>query len=202
MDPANVIRNDNVEDRIIQLINQLTNDNKYSNIFALMVRAQIKIYQIMNYPGGDNIVRRIVRIRNREFTRNFTVEEWALRGVACNLAMLDRDTSEVITYHGEVVIDDNAVIGEANEKIRSLEDDIRNENSPPRQTTRTGTHTRRAVTPPRLREVRQIIHDLNAEIRHFNHNYINHRPPQQGGRKNKSMKKNNKKAKKTRNNRK
>ncbi len=198
MDPVNIDHNEDVELRINQLINQLTNDDKYSNIFALMVRAQIKIYQIMDYPGGDNIVRR----RNRNFTRNFTVEEWALRGVACNLVMLDQETSEVIIHNHQVVIDDNEVISEANAKIRSLQDYIRNENSPPRQIRRTGTHTRRAVTPPRLRGVREIIHDLNAEIRHFNHNHINHRPPQQGGRKNKSMKKNNKKAKKTRNNRK
>ena len=105
-----------------------------------MVRAQMKIYQIMNYPGGDNIVRRIVRERNQNFTRNFTVEEWALRGVACNLVMLDQETSQVIIHNHQVVIDDNAVIGEANEKIRSLEDDIRNENSPPRQITVSYTH--------------------------------------------------------------
>jgi hypothetical protein len=198
MDPANIDHNEVVEHRIIQLINQLTNDDKYSNIFALMVRAHMKIYQIMDYPGGDNIVRR----RYRNFTRNFTVEEWALRGVACNLVMLDQETSAVIIHNHQVVIDDNEVIREADAKIRSLEDDIRNENSPPRQIIRTGTHTTRAVTPPRLREVREIIHDLNAEIRHFNNNHINNRPRQQGGRKNKTIRKNNKKAKKTRNNRK
>jgi hypothetical protein len=181
------------------LINQLTHDDKYSNIFALMVRAQIKMYQIMNYPEGNYVIRG---------TQRFTAAQWAARVVASGLAMLDRDTSEVVTYHGEVVIDDNNVIGDANAKIVALEQNIalgnvRNENSPPRQIRRTGTHTRRAVTPPRIMgEVNEIINSLNAEIAHFNNNNINHRPPQQGGRKNKTIKKNNKKAKKTRNNRK
>ena len=161
------------------LIVQLTGNYKYSNIFSLMVRAQI-----MNYPEGDNFVRKGNQI--------FTVEEWAARGIASGLVMLNhRGTSPVITHHDghdghdEFVIDDDKVIGYANAKIVLLK-----------------LIRRRTNTPPRLREVNEIIDALNAEIEHFNHNHINHRPPQQGGRKNKTMKKNNKKAKKTRNNRK
>jgi hypothetical protein len=138
-----------------------------------MVRAQI-----MNYPGGDNFVRKGNRI--------FTVEEWTARGIASGLVMLNRGTSPVITHHDnhdEFVIDDDKVISYAKSKIVLLK----------------LIRRRPTNTSPRMREVDEIINSLNAEIENFNHN---HRPPQQGGRKNKSMKKKNKKAKKTRNNRK
>lgn len=173
-------------DDVPYLANQLKNDNKYRNIFEEIVRAQRKFFEISNINrlGG------------------FPVAEWAERIVASDLVKLNPDTlqPEMTDNDQFVIVDDNEVVNYAARKILLLPAINRGEGTPPRRVRRTGTHTRRAVTPPRRREINEIINSLNAAITHFSDNYIN--PPQRGGRKNKSMKKINKKAKQTRNNRK